>query len=56
MIDLWRPMIHYGWLVDAFLGITRPAEVELGVGPQAFVMLLAALLLPFGLGRERWRE
>ncbi len=56
VIDLWRPMMAKGWLVDAFLGITRPAEVELGVGPQVFVMLLAALLLPFGLGRERWRE
>ncbi len=56
VIDLWRPMMERGWLVDAFLGITRPAELELGVGPQAFVLLLAALLLPFGLGRERWRE
>jgi hypothetical protein len=56
VIDLWRPMIRKAWLVDAFLGITRPAELELGVGPQAFVLLLAALVLPFGLGRERWRE
>jgi hypothetical protein len=56
VIDLWRPMIEHDWLVDAFLGITRPAELEMGVGPQAFVMLLAALFLPFGLGRERWRE
>ncbi|HEY0515272.1 MAG TPA: hypothetical protein VGH73_25465 [Thermoanaerobaculia bacterium] len=53
VIDLWRPMVQNDWLVDAFLGITRPAELELGVGPQAFAMLLAALVLPFGLGRER---
>jgi hypothetical protein len=56
VIDLWRPMIRKAWLVDAFLGITRPTSVELGVGPQAFVVLLAALVLPFGLGRERRRE
>jgi hypothetical protein len=56
VIDLWRPMIHKGWLVDAFLGITKPPQLELGVGPQVFVILLAALVLPFGLGRERRRE
>lgn len=56
VLDLWRPMIHKDWLIDTFLGITRPAEVELGVGPQVFVLLLAALFIPFGLGRERRRE
>jgi hypothetical protein len=56
VIDLWRPMLEHDWLVDAFLGITKPAELEMGVGPQAFVLLLAAVFLPFGLGRERWRE
>jgi hypothetical protein len=56
VVDLWGPMIHEGQLVDAFLGLTKPTSVELGVGPQAFVLLLVALLLPFGLGRERWRE
>ena len=56
VIDLWGLMMRHDWLVDAFLGITRPAELEMGVGPQAFVLLLAALLLPFALGRERWRE
>jgi hypothetical protein len=56
VIDLWRPMIQNDWLIDAFLGTTKPAELEMGVGPQAFVLLLAALFIPFGLGRERWRE
>jgi hypothetical protein len=56
VLDLWRPMIHKGWLIDTFLGITRPAELELGTGPQVFVLLLAALWVPFGLGRERRRE
>jgi hypothetical protein len=56
VLDLWRPMIHKGWLADTFLGITRPAEVELGVGPPVFVLLLAAIFIPFGLGRERRRE
>jgi hypothetical protein len=56
VLDLWGPMIQKHWLIDAFLGITRPAEVELGTGPQAFVLLLAALWVPFGLGRERRRE
>src|SRR4051794_1087533 len=56
VLDLWQPMIEKGWLVDTFLGITNPPELELGVGPQAFVLLLAALFLPLGLGRERRRE
>ncbi len=56
VLDLWQPMIEKGWLVDTFLGITNPPELELGVGPQVFVLLLAALFLPFGLGRERWRQ
>ena len=56
VLDLWRPMIQKEWLVDTFLGITKPPELELGVGPQAFVLLLAAIFLPFGLGRERRRE
>ncbi|HEY4574121.1 MAG TPA: hypothetical protein VIJ26_09165, partial [Thermoanaerobaculia bacterium] len=56
VLDLWRPMIEKGWLVDTFLGITNPPELELGAGPQVFVLLLAALWVPFGLGRERRRE
>ena len=42
-------------LLDAFLGITRPQSVELGVGPQAFLLLLAFLALPFGVAAERRR-
>src|SRR4051794_37551721 len=60
VVDLWRPMIQDGQLLDSFLGITKPQSEELGVGPQAFVLLLVALVLPFGfglgLGRERWRD
>jgi hypothetical protein len=56
VVDLREEMISKGRLLDAFLGVTRPQSVELGVGPQAFVVLLAALVLPFGLGRQRWRE
>jgi hypothetical protein len=56
VVDLRGQMIHQGLLVDAFLGVTRPQSMELGAGPQAFVLLLAAVLLPFGVGRERWRE
>ncbi|HSS77501.1 MAG TPA: hypothetical protein VLV54_12240, partial [Thermoanaerobaculia bacterium] len=57
VVDLWKPMIEQGQLLDSFLGITKPQSQELGVGPQVFVLLLVALVLPFGLlGRERWRE
>jgi hypothetical protein len=42
-------------VLDAFLGITRPQSVELGIGPQAFVLLLAALALPFAVAAERRR-
>jgi hypothetical protein len=56
VLDLWRPMIDRGWLIDTFLGINKQAEVELGTGPQTFVMLLAAIFIPFGLSRERRRD
>lgn len=56
VVNLWKGMIGEGQLLDAFLGSTRSASLEMGVGPQVFVALLAALLLPFVLGRERWRE
>ncbi|HEX9945873.1 MAG TPA: hypothetical protein VGG03_28025 [Thermoanaerobaculia bacterium] len=56
VLALWDVMIGQGQLLDAFLGRTDPILVELGVGPQVFVLLLAALVLPFGLGRERRRE
>ncbi len=44
---LWEEMIDKGWLLDSFLGVTRPGSLELGVGPQVF-LLLPALLLPLG--------
>ncbi len=49
---LWDDMIDKGWLLDAFLGITTPGSLELGVGPQVFLLLLA-LLLPLGFAGER---
>ncbi len=56
VVDLHQQMLSQGLLVDAFLGNARPTSLELGVGPQAFVLLLAVFVLPFGLGRENWRE
>lgn len=49
---LWRDMIANRWLLDAFLGITHPGSLELGLGPQAF-LLLPALLLPLGFAGQR---
>lgn len=56
VVDLHEQMIGEGQLLDAFLGVTRPQSMELGLGPQTFVLLLVIFVLPFGLGRERWRE
>jgi hypothetical protein len=56
VLDLWRPMIQEGWLIDTFLGTPQPAYLELGIGPLVLVLLLGSLWLPFGLGRERRRE
>ncbi|HEX4959927.1 MAG TPA: hypothetical protein VF173_03745 [Thermoanaerobaculia bacterium] len=56
VVDLWRPMIEEGQLLDTFVGISRAQSQEMGVGPLAFVLLLAAFVFPFALGRERWRE
>lgn len=56
VLDLPGTMFVEGQLLDAFLGDDVPQRVELGLGPQAFLLLLAALVLPFGLGKERWRE
>lgn len=49
---LWDEMIEKGWLLDSFLGITSPGSLELGVGPQIF-LLLPALLLPLGFAGNR---
>lgn len=51
---LWRDMLAKGWLLDAFLGHTHPGSLELGVGPQVF-LLLPALLLPLGFPRGERR-
>jgi hypothetical protein len=52
--DRWSSIGRHQ-LVDVFLGITRPQSVELGAGPQAFVLLLAFLALPFGVTPDRRR-
>ena len=49
---LWGDMIEKRWLLDAFLGVTHPGSLELGLGPQAF-LLLPALLLPLGFAGQR---
>ncbi|HEY6323652.1 MAG TPA: hypothetical protein VJA16_19090 [Thermoanaerobaculia bacterium] len=52
--DQWSTIGRHQ-LLDAFLGITRPQSVELGAGPQALVLLLAFLALPFGVAADRRR-
>ncbi|HKH48944.1 MAG TPA: hypothetical protein VKM72_30125 [Thermoanaerobaculia bacterium] len=49
---LWKDMLAKGWLLDSFLGLTYPGSLELGVGPQVLLLLLA-LLLPLGFAGER---
>jgi len=56
VVTLPRAMLAEGQLLDALLGITLPSSLELGVGPQAFVLLAALLALPWGLARARRRE
>jgi hypothetical protein len=56
ILDLPEEMFGQGKLLWAFLGATWPQSLELGVGPQALILLLAALAVPFALGRERRRE
>lgn len=55
VLDLPQTMFGQGQFVQAFLGTTRPHSLELGVGPAALVLLLAACMVPFGFGREGWR-
>lgn len=55
VLHLWQT-VGRTQLLDAFLGITRPQSVELGVGPVALVLLLAAFAVPFAVGRARRRE
>lgn len=55
VLQLWQT-VGKNQLLAAFLGITRPQSVELGVGPQALVLLAAVFALPFAVGRARRRE
>jgi hypothetical protein len=47
---LFPEMVRNGQLVDAFLGVTYPGSLELGLGPQVF-LLLPVFLLPLGVPR-----
>jgi len=44
-----------GELTDAFLGVSRPPSLELGIGPQALLLLPVVLLLPWLLPRGERR-
>jgi hypothetical protein len=48
------PLLARGTLVDTFLGYTVPSSLELGIGPQA-ILLLPALALPL-LIPAPWRR
>ncbi len=54
VLDLWA-QIGRAQVLDSFLGITRPQSVELGFGPQAFLLLLAFVALPFGIAAPQRR-
>jgi hypothetical protein len=54
--DIGIGLLTEGHLLDAFLGVTRPQSLELGVGPPIFVLLLAVATLPLALPRQRRRE
>jgi len=57
ILSLPDEMFGQGKLLDAFLGITRLPSLEMGLGPQTFLLLLGLLALPFVLRREKkWRE
>jgi len=51
-------MLGEGELLDAFVGTVAPGRVfaDLGLGPQVFLLLLAAGAMPFALPRARRRE
>lgn len=52
VLALIRPLLASGTLTDVFLGVTRPPSLELGVGPQTAVLLLAGLLFPWFLRED----
>jgi hypothetical protein len=54
VLDLWA-VVGREQVLDSFLGITRPQSVELGFGPQSFLLLLAFLALPFGVAAAQRR-
>jgi hypothetical protein len=56
--DLPERMLGEGELLHALLGTAAPGRVftDLGVGPQLFLLLLAAAAMPLALPRERRRE
>jgi hypothetical protein len=54
VVDIWQTVGH-GQVLDAFLGITRPQSLELGVGPPAFLLLATLLAFPFALAGARRR-
>jgi hypothetical protein len=54
VLDLWAT-VGREQVLDSFLGITRPQSVELGFGPQSFLLLLAFLALPFGVAAPHRR-
>ncbi|HEV7671434.1 MAG TPA: hypothetical protein VGS22_23185 [Thermoanaerobaculia bacterium] len=54
VLDQFGVYLRSGQLVDATLGVTRPPSLELGLGPQVF-LLLPLLAFPLGLPRGRRR-
>lgn len=54
VLDQFGPYLKSGQLVDAVLGYIRPPSLELGLGPQVF-LLLPLLAFPLGLPRGRRR-
>jgi hypothetical protein len=54
LLDLWST-VGRRQLLDAFLGVTSPASLELGMGPAVFLLLLGFLALPFGVAAEQRR-
>lgn len=52
---LWDEVTGEDLLLDTFLGSTRPTMADLGVGPQAALLFVTFLLLPFGVSPERRR-
>lgn len=55
-VEAWGEMVRDGRIVEAFLGTTHRTSLEVGTGPQAVLLLLAAIALPWLVPRERRRE